>query len=244
MTQQDTWVTSFHEEEFQLAKPSGIILCMRPANERRRYTVTSCLIGWAHTQNDPWPWQCWGMIGNINTCLTHWGRETHICISKLTIIGSDNGLSPDRCQAIIWTSAGILLIGHLGTNFSEILIEIITFSFKKMHLKVSSAKWRPCCLGLNVLHVSLKQFNTRVKHCHGGTKIMQAPLVKTMAPGNTQPSADIILNFTNSISSDSVICSCLPSGWVSITFTDHNENQKCLNIYFPKEFIYFHIGAW
>ena len=27
-----------------------------------------------------------------------------------TIIGSDNGLSPDRRQAIIWTKAGILLI--------------------------------------------------------------------------------------------------------------------------------------
>ena len=57
--------------------------------------------------------------------LTHWGRVTHICISNLTIIGSDNGLSPDRRQAIIWTNAGILLIGPLGTNFSEILIEIL-----------------------------------------------------------------------------------------------------------------------
>ena len=83
--------------------------------------------------------------------LTHWGRVTHICVSKRTIIGSDNGLSPSRRQAIIWTNAGILLIGPSGTNFSEILIEIITFSFKKMRLKVSSAKWRPCCLGLNVL---------------------------------------------------------------------------------------------
>ena len=84
--------------------------------------------------------------------LTHWSRVTHICVSKRTIIGSDNGLSPSRRQAIIWTNAGILLIGPSGTNFSEILIEIITFSFKKMRLKVSSAKWRPCCLGLNVLN--------------------------------------------------------------------------------------------
>ena len=84
--------------------------------------------------------------------LTHWGRVTHICVSKLTIIGSDNGLLPDRRQAIIWTNAGLLLIGPLGTNFSEILIEILTFSFKKMRLKVSSAKRRPFCLGLNVLH--------------------------------------------------------------------------------------------
>ena len=66
---------------------------------------------------------------------THWGRVTHICFSKLTIIDSDNGLSPERCQAIIWTNARILLIGLLGTNFSEILSLIHTFSFKKMHLK-------------------------------------------------------------------------------------------------------------
>ena len=76
---------------------------------------------------------------------------THICVGKLTTIGSDNGLSPDRRQAIIWTNARLLLIGPLGTNFSEILIGIQTFSFKKMHLKMSSAKWRPLCLGLNVL---------------------------------------------------------------------------------------------
>ena len=75
----------------------------------------------------------------------------HICVGKLTIIGSDNGLSPDRRQAIIWTNAGILLIGPLGTNFSEILIEILTFSFKKMRLKGSSAKRWPSCLDLNVI---------------------------------------------------------------------------------------------
>ena len=83
--------------------------------------------------------------------LTHWVRVTHVCVRKLAIIGSDNGLLPGRRQAIILTNAGILLIGPLGTNFSEILIEIYTFSFKKMHLKVSSGKWRPSCLGLNVL---------------------------------------------------------------------------------------------
>ena len=75
--------------------------------------------------------------------LTHGGRVTHICVNKLTIIGSDNGLSPGRHQAIIWTSAEILLIGLLGTNFSEILIRIQIFPFKKIRLKMSSAKWRP-----------------------------------------------------------------------------------------------------
>ena len=86
-----------------------------------------------------------------NELLTHWGRVTHICVGKLTIIDSDNGLSPGRHQAIIWTNAGILLIGPLGTNFNGILIGIQTFSFKKMHLKMASAKWRPFCLSLNAL---------------------------------------------------------------------------------------------
>ena len=85
------------------------------------------------------------------TGLTHWGRATHICVSKLTIIASDNGLSPGRHQAIIRTNAGILLIRPLGTNFSEFLVEILIFSFKKMRFKVSSAKRRPFCLGLNEL---------------------------------------------------------------------------------------------
>ena len=78
---------------------------------------------------------------------------THICVGNLTINGSDNGLSLGRHQAIIWTNAGILFIRTLGTYFSEDLIEILTFSFKKMRLKVSSAKWRPFCHGLNVLRI-------------------------------------------------------------------------------------------
>ena len=90
---------------------------------------------------------------SISYCrfLTRWGRVTHKCISKLTIIGSNNDLSPSRRQAIIWPNAGILLIGPSETKFSEILIEIDTFWFRKMHLKISSETWRPFCLGLNVL---------------------------------------------------------------------------------------------
>ena len=80
--------------------------------------------------------------------LTHWGWVMHICVDNLTIIGPDNGLSPGRRQAIICTNAGILLIGPLGTNFSKIQIRIQTFSYKKMHLKMSSVKWHPFCLGL------------------------------------------------------------------------------------------------
>ena len=89
--------------------------------------------------------------GTVMTYLTHWGRVTHICVSKPTIVGSDNGSAPGRRQAIIWTNAGILLIGPLGTNFSEIFIKIYIFSFKKMRLKMSSGNCRPFCLGLNVL---------------------------------------------------------------------------------------------
>ena len=48
----------------------------------------------------------------------------HIWVSKLTIIGSDNGLLPRRCQGIMWTNDGILLIWPLGTKFSEILLKI------------------------------------------------------------------------------------------------------------------------
>ena len=94
--------------------------------------------------------------------LSYWGRVAHICVSKLTNIGSDNVLSPGRCQAIIWTIAGILLIGPLGTIFSEILIEISLFPFTKMHLNVLSAKWWPFCLGLKVL-----RFIWQCQHCVG-----------------------------------------------------------------------------
>ena len=72
---------------------------------------------------------------------THWGRMTHICIGNLTII--------DWCQAIIWTNAGILLIGPLKTNFSEIFAEIITFSkenlFESVVCEMAAILSRPQC---------------------------------------------------------------------------------------------------
>ena len=102
--------------------------------------------GWTIVQwNYQWCFIFWYAM------LTHCGRVMHICVSELTIIGSDNGLSPGQRQAIIWTNAGILLIGPSEISFSEIWIEIQIFSFRKMHLKMSSAKWRPFCLSLNVL---------------------------------------------------------------------------------------------
>ena len=117
------------------------------------------IYNWNHLSKLRWHGLMKSFLLKYEDCLTHWGRVTHICVSKLTIIGSDNGLSSGRRQAIIWTNAGILLIGPLGTNFSEISIEIHTSPFKKMHLKMSSAKRRPFCLGLNVLILH--------SQCHG-----------------------------------------------------------------------------
>ena len=59
--------------------------------------------------------------------LTHWGRVTHICVGSLAIIALDNGMSPDRRQAMIWTNAGMLIIRILVIHFREIFIEIHTF---------------------------------------------------------------------------------------------------------------------
>ena len=83
--------------------------------------------------------------------LTHWGRVMHICVGRLTIIVSDNGTSPDRCQDIIWTTAGILLIGPLGTNFNEIFyqnscIYIQENAFKNIVCKTAAILSQPQCV--------------------------------------------------------------------------------------------------
>ena len=84
--------------------------------------------------------------------LTYGARVMHIYVSKLSMNGSDNCLLPNWHQAIIWTNAGILTIRPLGTNCREILNKIYIFSLRKMHLKMSSAKWGPFCFDPNVLY--------------------------------------------------------------------------------------------
>ena len=80
---------------------------------------------------------------------------THICVTKLTIIGSDNGLSPGRRRPIVWTNAGILLDPmntfqwHFNRNWNS--------SLKKMHLKMSYEKCRPLCRGL---HEGIRQYDS------------------------------------------------------------------------------------
>ena len=132
------WSASTCENVFHILLK--FLSCCAPENESTLFQWMVC----HRTGDTPLPE---AMIA----LLTHWGQVTQTCVGKLTIIGSDNGLSPGRRQAIIWTNARILLIRPLGTNFSEILIGIQTFSFKKMHLKMSSAKCRLFCLGLNEL---------------------------------------------------------------------------------------------
>ena len=82
--------------------------------------------------------------------LTHWGRVTHItiCVSELTTIGSDNGMSPDRRQAIIWTNVGILWIRSLETKFRKYNRNVYMLAPENAFENV--VRW-PLCFGLNVL---------------------------------------------------------------------------------------------
>ena len=82
-----------------------------------------------------------GLANVINSALTHWGCATPKCVSKQTIIGQDNSVSPSRRQTIIWTSAGILLIRTIETKFSEIVRAIRPFSFTEMQLKKFARWW-------------------------------------------------------------------------------------------------------
>ena len=112
---------------------------------------------------------------------------TQIYVRKLTIFGSDNGLSPGRCQAIIWTKAGILLILNLGTNFSEILSEIHELSFKNTHPKISSAKWRQFCLGLNVLYILLTHSSVSAMTYEKCNSVQSIPWIKLDAQISVGP---------------------------------------------------------
>ena len=63
-----------------------------------------------------------------------------ICAGSYAVIDYDNGLSPVNRKSIIWTNGGLSLIWLSGINFSKISIKIKTFSFKKLYLKMLSAK--------------------------------------------------------------------------------------------------------
>ena len=73
----------------------------------------------------------------------------------------------------------MLLIEPLG-SFSGVLSEIHTFSFKKMHLKTSSAKWRPSCLGLNVLKTKASQGNISESRTSSNAFLCFFPYMQSM----------------------------------------------------------------
>ena len=127
--------------------------------------------------------------------LTHWSRATHICVSKLTIIGSDNGLLPSQRQAIIWTYAGILLIRPWGTNFSEVLIEnwcifVPENAFENAVCEMSAILSRPQCvnkysqLPVLSLHTWVQSMDTPDSSGYKITvlyKVMKLPITSNLA---------------------------------------------------------------
>ena len=164
--------------------------------------------------------------------------EWHICVGNLAIIGSDNGLSPGRRQAIIWNNAGILFIEPLGTNFCEILFEMHTLSFNKMYLRMLSAKWRPSCIGLNV-----PQFN-KVRESFGGwqaigffvitcydyemvlAQLTQCTLVMSVMPFCIVDISQHYLNAPSHYLGQSIWKSCAPSAVLKPKFWNEWRNEK------------------
>ena len=95
------------------------------------------------------------MFPNINSAisrLTHWSRLTHIYVSKLTIIGSDNGLSPGRLPSHYlnqcWNIVNWTIVNKLQWNLNR---KFIYFHWRK-------CLWK-CCLDVCTwwaLHASFK----------------------------------------------------------------------------------------
>ena len=87
-------------------------------------------------------WHCFYKV----YLLTHWGWVMHVCAINLVIFGSGSVL----CQAITWINIELLLFGPIGTNWTEMLTEILIFPLKKNNLKMSD-NWGPFHLRLDVI---------------------------------------------------------------------------------------------
>ena len=103
------------------------------------------VMAWCRQATNHYLSQCWTRsLSPYGVTRPQWvnslGPSDAYCVGKLNSIGSDHGLLPVQHQAIIWTNAGIFLIGSLGTNFSEILIKIKHFHWKKYFETVISKK--------------------------------------------------------------------------------------------------------
>ena len=152
--------------------------------------------------------------------LTHWVWKMHICISKLNIIGSNDGLSPSRRQAIIWNNAGKLLTEPHGKKFSAILTKIYTFSFLKTCLKTLSQKWQPFSLGFNVLRMNNIYILNKIKsYVYFMWYAVQLQVHKqTTSPWWCDP-----VSYTYQHSTDTILLFIL-------MFVTGNSNQEVLNI--------------
>ena len=110
-----------------------------------------------------WKWCRWKSIGFClwppSTCIWNFKlkfqSKLDLCSGNHVVYRQTDGRTDGRTRWIQYTPppTGLLSIRPQGEYFNEILIKIKTFSFKKIHLKVLSAKSRPFCLGFDVLHV-------------------------------------------------------------------------------------------
>ena len=133
----DIWLRSYNNDNWYSWRQYNAIYCITLQQALRSIYV-----------ND----QVYCVTVKSLTQLTHWGRVTHICVSKLSILGSDNGLSPGRRQAIIWTNARVLLIywtirnkiqWHFNRNW---YIFIQENAFENVLWKMATILSRPQCV--------------------------------------------------------------------------------------------------
>ena len=107
----------------------------------------------------------------VNISLTWWREKGRAFNSSPRVPQICLRESPIWPQAIIGTNAWLLSIRPWGTNFSEILIQMQTFSFGKMRLKMSSAKWRPFCPGGDELSETVEYIARKYVGCAVGHEI-------------------------------------------------------------------------
>ena len=111
-----------------------LLVCEPPSQKASNIEIWCCdwmwnilwqLLHLNFEKNNIWIWWktllvVWTPGLNLLTC---WSQAKHICINNLIIVASCIGLQMVRHQAIIWTTAALLLIGWLGTYFSKIQIK-------------------------------------------------------------------------------------------------------------------------
>ena len=152
---------------FRFEYTNDLIICLMQCS-RKTFLVHQTVVRWAIFiySNEIYEISHWTLGSSHWKCPTcptsfvntHWGRVTHKCVSKLTIISSDNGLSPGRRQAIIWTNDGILLIGPLGTklqwNFNyNSNIFIHKNAFEDVVWKMAAILSQPQCVNAIPWHI-------------------------------------------------------------------------------------------